>query len=232
MTTLKVLSAGAMKPALSALAPAFGAARGVEVALSFGPAPEVSAKARDASHDFSVVIGPDAVIGALVAEGRVHGEDRVGLGGVKAAVAVHRDAPAPDLATPDAVREAVRAASAIVYNTASSGQYIDAMIRGLGIAEEVEPRVRRYPDAAEAMRFLGSPEGRTAIGFGQSSAIRGYESQFAIRLAGALPDAIGNVTAYVGTVATTAPQPELARAFLTHLASGEGRAALAATGVQ
>jgi molybdate transport system substrate-binding protein len=173
-----------------------------------------------------------SLIAALAGEGKLVAGSRRPLGGVKAAVALHRDARVPDLSTPEAVRAAVRAASAIVYNTASSGQYIDAMIKGLGIAEEVEPRVRRFPNAEDAMRFLGSDAGRAAIGFGQSSAIRGYEKPLGVRQAAALPDAIGNVTRYEAALAATAPDAAVGAAFIAFLAGPQGRRHLAATGVE
>jgi len=232
MADLEILSAGAVKPAMQVLVPAFEAARGVSVEASFGPAPELKARTRDGTGSIGLLAGPKALIGELAAAGKLDAASRRALGGVKAAIALHRDAPVPDLSTPDAVRAAVLAAAAIVYNTASSGQYIDQMIRGLGIADTVEPRVQRLPTAEDAMRFLGSDAGRTAIGFGQSSAICGYEQAFAVRLAAPLPDAIGNVTEYEVAVATAAPRPELAEAFIAFLTGPEGVAALRAIGVQ
>ncbi|MGE0653953.1 MAG: substrate-binding domain-containing protein [Alphaproteobacteria bacterium] len=232
MATLQVLSAGAVKPALATIAPAFEAAEGIAIDATFGPAPELRERTKRGTGDFGVVIGPESLIVALAGEGKLVDESRRPLGGVKAAVALHRDARVPDLSTPDAVAAAVRAASAIVYNTASSGQYIDAMIKGLGIAEEVEPRVRRFPNAEDAMRFLGSDAGRDAIGFGQSSAIRGYEKPLGVRQVAALPDAIGNVTRYEAALATTAPDAAAAAAFIDFLVGPEGRRHLAATGVE
>ncbi len=232
MTTLNVLSAGAVKPALSTLGPAFGRNKGIEVTLAFGPAPEVRARVKDGTGDIGVLIGPKKLIADLTAEGKAAAEGRAVLGGVKAAIAVHRDAPAPDISNADAVRKAVRAASAIVYNTASSGQFIDQMIAGLGVMDEVAARIQRFANAEEAMRFLGSDAGRDAIGFGQSSAIRGYEKPLGVRQVGALPDDIGNVTEYQAAPAARAPEGALARDFIAYLVSPEGLAALRATGVE
>lgn len=232
MTVLEVLGAGAVKPAMATIAPAFAREAGIEIKASFGPAPELRARTKDGTGAFGVVIGPKALIAALSEEGKLVAASRRALGGVKAAIALHRDAMVPDLSTPDAVRAAVLRASAIVYNTASSGQFIDEMITRLGIMDEVAARIRRYPDAEQAMRFLGSDEGRSAIGFGQSSALRGYEQTLGMRQVAALPDAIGNVTTYEAALATAAPDGAAARAFLDFLAGPEGRRHLAATGVE
>lgn len=232
MAELEILSAGAVKPAMVELVPAFETARGISIAIDFAPAPELKARTAGGTGAVGVLAGPKKLVRELAAAGKLDAASRRALGGVKAAIALNRDAKAPDLSTPDAVRAAVLAADRIVYNTASSGQYIDEMIRGLGIADAVEEKVERFPTAEEAMRFLGSDAGRAAIGFGQSSAIRGYEKMFAVRLAAALPDAIGNVTEYEAAVATAAPQPELAEAFIAFLTGEVGRKALNAIGVE
>lgn len=231
MTVLNVISAGAMKPALDTLGPAFGAANGCEVSFAFGPAPEVKRRIAE-EGGFDVVIGPSRLLDALEEEGVIEGSSRVALGGVKAAIAVHKDADAPDISTPDAVSAAIRAASAVVYNSGSSGQFIDGMIKGLGIADEVEPRVQRLADGEAVMNFLASDDGRTAIAFGQSSAIRGYEKALPVRLLGALPDSIGNVTAYEGSVAAATANADIARAFLAGLLSDDGRNTLVACGIE
>jgi len=232
MAGLEVLSAGAVKPAMGTIVPAFEAATRAKILVSFGPAPELKARTADGTGAFGVIIGPKSLIAALANEGKVTAASRRALGGVKAAIALHRDAPVPDLSTPDAVREAVRKASAIVFNTASSGQYIEEMIKRLGIMDEVGARIQRFPTAEDAMRFLGSDAGRSAIGFGQSSAIRGYEKTLGVRQVAALPDAIGNVTSYEAALAATAPDAAVAQAFLDYLAGAEGLRQLAATGVE
>lgn len=232
MTTLEVLSAGAVKPAMGTIAPAFEMATGTRISATFGPAPELRERTRAGTGAFGVIIGPQSLIAALAAEGRVVAASRRTLGGVKAAIALHKDARVPDLSTPEALREAVRKASFIVYNTASSGQFIDEMIKGLGIMDEVSARIHRYANAEEAMRFLGSDDGRAAIGFGQSSALRGYEKAMGVRQVAALPEAIGNVTSYDAALAATAPDMAAAKAFLDYLAGPEGLRQLTATGVE
>lgn len=232
MADLEILCAGAVRPAMADLVPAFERARGVTVAASFGPAPELKARMMAGAAGVGVLAGPRKLVRELAAGGKLEAASLRPLGGVKAAIALHRDAPEIDLSTPDAVRNAVLAADRIVYNTASSGQFIDEMIRGLGIAEAVEAKVARYETAEDAMRLLGSEEGRSAIGFGQSSAIRGYENSFAVRLAAALPDAIGNVTEYEAAVTAAAPDRELAEAFVAYLTGPDGIQGLRATGVQ
>jgi molybdate transport system substrate-binding protein len=231
MSTLEVLSAGAVKPAMALLIPIFEQAHEGKVAITFGPAPELREITKDGTGLLGLIIGPKQLIADLVTEGKLDGASRQSLGGVQAAIALHKDAPVPNLSTPDAVRDAIRAADRIVFNTASSGQYIADMITRLGIGTEVADRIQRYPTAEEAMVFLGSDAGRKAIGFGQSSAIRGYES-LGVRQVAALPDAIGNVTEYNAALCRAAPNVELAQSFLDFITSEESRAVFRSTGVE
>jgi molybdate transport system substrate-binding protein len=231
MSTLEVLSAGAVKPAMTLLIPAYEQTRDVKVAITFGPAPELREITKDGTGLLGLMAGPKQLIADLVAEGKLDGARHQSLGGVKAAIALHKDAPVPDLSTPDAVRDAIRAADRIVFNTASSGEYIAGMIDGLGIGAEVVGRIQRYPNAEEAMVFLASDVGRKAIGFGQSSALRGYEP-LGVRQVAALPEAIGNVTEYGAALCKAAPNAALAGDFLDFITSEESRAVLRSTGVE
>ncbi|MFT5538495.1 MAG: molybdate transport system substrate-binding protein [Alphaproteobacteria bacterium] len=231
MPTLEVLSAGAVKPAMALLTPVFEQARRAKVAITFGPAPELREITKDGTGLLGLVAGPKQLVVDLVTEGKLDGASRQSLGGVKAAIALHKDAPVPDLSTPDAVRDAIQAADRIVFNTASSGQYIADMIDRLGIGVEVADRIQRYPNAEEAMVFLASDAGRKAIGFGQSSALRGYES-LGVRQVAALPEAIGNVTEYEAALCKAAPDAVLARDFLDFIISVESRAVFLSTGVE
>lgn len=231
MSTLEILSAGAVKPAMALLIPAFEQARGTKVAITFGPAPELKEITKDGTGFLGLMAGPKQLIAGLVSEGKLDKASCQSLGGVKAAIALHKDAAVPDLSTPDAVREAIRAADRIVFNTASSGEYIAGMIDGLGIGAEVADRIQRYANAEEAMVFLASDAGRKAIGFGQSSALRGYEP-LGVRQVAALPDAIGNVTEYDAALCTAAPDTALARDFLDFISSDESRAVFRSTGVE
>ncbi|MGY9004658.1 MAG: substrate-binding domain-containing protein [Alphaproteobacteria bacterium] len=234
MAAIQVLSAGAVRVGLTDLAAEFGNKNNCEVDVTFSTGPEIRERLTAdgaGNDDLDLVVAPKALMDDLVAAGCVDASTRFTLGGVKAAVAVKTGAPMPDISSADSLRAAILAAEVIVYNKASSGQYIDQMIAGLGIADDVEAKIQRFPDACIAMTFLGKMESDGGLGFGQSSAIRGY-APLGVTQVGPLPDAVGNVTTYDAAVAVATANRETTDGLLGYLTSEYGLAAFTATGVE
>lgn len=230
MARVNVLSAAAVRRAVTERAADFERERGTHVALTFSTGPIIREAVMAGEAGADVVIGPEALMEQLAGEKRTDAGTARVIGGVKAGAAVCRGAAHPDLSSDDAVRAVLRRASAIVFNTASSGQFIDEMIKGLGVAQEVESKIRRFPDGADAMAFLARDATGTAVGFGQTTGLAVHE-HLGIEVVGPLPDSIGKLTAYVGAVAADASNVDGARQFLDSLSDAQGRERLAATGV-
>lgn len=239
-----VLCAGAARPAIQQIAARFesgsiphaGAssprsvpARRLE--LCFGPAPRLKAMMEENPPALGVVIGPSSLIGAACSEETLVAESRIALGTVQAGVALPRAAEAIDLSTPEALCRALGRADPIVFNTASSGRAIEAMLTRLDLDPEILGRIRRFETAEEAMALLGDPEGARGIGFGQASAIRGFE-RLGVRLAGPLPGALAIRTDYEAARARTAPDPGMAGDFLDFLQTAGSRAIFHETGLE
>jgi molybdate transport system substrate-binding protein len=49
---------------------------------------------------------------------------------------VRSDAPAPNVATVDALKQALLAADRVVYNTASTGLYLDRLFEKMGVLDQ------------------------------------------------------------------------------------------------
>ena len=230
MPGIRVLSAAAVRQGLASLAESFGAETGTEVNLTFTTGPNIRERLETGTDVADVIVAPDALIDALADKGRVLGEGAAKLGGVEAGVAIKSGAPVPDISTADAVRAALRKAEVVVFNKASSGEFIAEMIAGLGVADEIAARVRRFEDGAEAMRFLAAAEGDSALGFGQSTGLKIHEPM-GITVIGPLPADIGKVTTYVAAPAPEAADPAQARALIAFLTNEAGREWFRETGV-
>lgn len=230
MPDIRVLSAAAVRQGLASLAESFTAETGAGVNLAFATGPNIRQRLESADDVADVVIAPDALIDALAKQGRVLGEGRATLGGVEAGVAIKTGDPVPDISTADAVRAALLAADAVVFNKASSGDFIAEMIAGLGVADAIADRVRRFEDGAEAMRFLAEFKGDGALGFGQSTGLKVHE-HMGITVIGPLPAEIGKVTSYVAAPAPEAADPAQARALIAYLTDDSARERFRATGV-
>ncbi len=105
---------------------------------------------------------------------------RVGIG-----VIVRTGAVAPNIRTPDALKQAVLAADAVVYNTAGSGQSVQKMFEDMGISAQIQSKANRPANAAQTMDRIIQGKGNE-IGFGLISEIKPYETK-GVRMVGPLP---------------------------------------------
>ena len=126
---------------------------------------------------------------------------------------------------------ALLAAPAVVFNRASSGVYIEDMLRQLGLLDRLAPRVVRTDTGAEVVQCIATDAPSGSIGFGQSTEIRRLAST-GVRLLGVLPEPVAHATAYEAVLLRSgAPSPE-ADAFLAFLGTAQARALLARAGVE
>jgi len=167
----------------------------------------------------------------LIAAGKIVDGSMVAIGEIAAGVVVRDGAEEPDLSSAETLRDALLAADRIVYNEASSGQYIETMIDKLGIADKVAGRTVRVANGAAVMEHLAADGHARTIGFGQVTEIRLHES-LGVHLVGPLPAEIGKVTAYAAGLATDASNVDAAASLVGFIGSQRGRAIFAETGVE
>jgi molybdate transport system substrate-binding protein len=149
---------------------------------------------------------------------------------VGAGIIVRSAAAAPDVSSVDALKRALLAADSVVYNTASTGLYLDKLFAKIGILEELKPKTTRYPDGASVMEHVIKGKG-SEIGFGAITEIKMYEPK-GLKLVGPLPADVQNYTSYEAVVMSGAPAADAARAVLKLLASPAGKAAFVSGGVE
>src|ERR1019366_4827784 len=129
---VKVLSAGAVEPGLEAFAQQVKRDTGHELKIQFNTAPQI-AKRLAAGEVYDILISPPAAIEQAAKDGKVAADSRVPVGRVGAGVIVRAGAPAPNVATVDALKQALLGADSVVYNTASTGLYLDKLFGNMGI---------------------------------------------------------------------------------------------------
>ena len=227
---IRILSAGAVEPGLRAFAQLVKTVTGDDLAIQFNTAPRIAERLA-AGETFDILISPPAVIAQAVKDGKVvAGSSAPVTGRVGAGVVVRSDAPAPNVATSDALKLSLQNANSIVYNTASTGIYLDRLFEKMGILEQLKPKTTRYPDGAAVMEHVSKGKGNE-IGFGAITEIRQYEAK-GLRLAGPLPADVQNYTSYDAALMTGASASAPAKAALALLATPAGKAALVAAGVE
>ena len=96
------------------------------------------------------------------------------------------------MATVEALKQVLLAADSIVYNTASTGLYLDKLFAELRILDALKPKTTRYPDGASVMEHVIKGKGNE-IAFGAITEIKAFEPK-GLRFVGPLPAEIQNYT--------------------------------------
>jgi molybdate transport system substrate-binding protein len=232
-SSLRILSTGAPKGGVSGCAKAFEQATGRAVEVAFVTAPVLREQVVKGEAAADVVVGPVARIEEFEGSGSVVPGTRTPVGSVKAGVVVRDGATTPDFSSAEGLKQAILVADSIVYNVATSGQYIVQMMENLGVAEVIEAKVTRVPNGAGVMLHLADSEIGNEIGFGQLTKIRVHEDRgLPVRLVGALPMELENVTTYAAAVFGKAADDAGARALVAFMESDEGQAICRASGLE
>lgn len=231
--TLKVLSTGAPKGGVSGCANAFGEKTGSVVDVSFVTAPALKELVEEGTAQADVIVAPVARMDGFQEAGQVRPDIRTVVGSVKAGVVIRDGAHVPDISSADSLKSAILAAESVVYNVATSGQYIVQMMDRLGVADEIKDRVTTVPNGSGVMMHLADSPLENEIGFGQLTEIRVHEDRgITVRLVGALPKELENVTTYCAAIFAKAEQPALAKSLIEFMATDEGREICMASGLE
>lgn len=228
--SIRILSAGAPKSGVRLSAEAWSEKTGTLFSVEFATAPVIKDRVGSGSADADIVVAPLPAMEGFVAAGRIVAGSLMPLGAIAAGVVVRNGAAEPDLSSVEAFRAALLDADALVYNQASSGQYIAAMIDKLGIADQVAGKTVRVANGAAVMEHLAADDRVRTVGFGQVTEIRLHEN-IGVHLVGPLPSEIGKVTAYAAGLSTASADRDGAAALLAFMASHDGKAIFAGTGV-
>ncbi len=149
---IRILSAGAVEPGLQAFAQVAKRETGHDLKIQFNTTPQIAQRLA-AGEAYDIVIAPPDAIAKAAQDGKVVADTRIAVGRVGGGV-VRNGAPAPDIASVDALKRTLLAADSVVYNTASSGIYLDKLFEKMGILEQLKPKTTRYPDGASVMEHV------------------------------------------------------------------------------
>ena len=226
---ISVLSAGAVEPGLHRFAELVQRETGHELRIQFNTAPQIAKRLSD-NDVYDILISPPAVISEAVKDGKVDASTRVPVGRVGVGIVTRANASTLTVATVDHFKAALLAAESVVYNTASTGIYLDKLFEQLGVFDQIKPKTTRYPDGASVMEHVIKGKG-AEMGFGAITEVRMYEPK-GLKFVGPLPAEIQNYTSYEAALMTGAKAAEPARAVMKVLATQEAKAAFVSGGVE
>lgn len=220
---LVVLSAGAAKGVVEALAPAFRDETGAGIAGTYGAVGAIREQFL-ASARCDVLIMTAAMLDDLARDGRIDRGTIAPLGQVATGVAVRAGDAHPPIGDRAALRECFARAAALYCpdtERATAGIHFVRVLRELGLWPGAEARIRAFPSGAVAMRALADAAGPALVGCTQVTEILYTPG---VDLVGTLPPEFALATTYCVAVAARAPNAVLARRFATLLADPATRA--------
>lgn len=224
-----VLSGGAVEPGLHAFAALAKRETGHDLRIQFNTGPQI-AKRLAANEVYDILISPPPALELSIKEGKVVAETRVAVGRVGAGIIVRAGVTPPDVSSVEALKKALLAADAVVYNQASTGIYLDKLFAGWGILEQLKPKTARHANGESVMEHVIRGSGNQ-IGFGAITEIKLFVPK-GLQYVGPLPAEVQNYTSYQAVVMNGAANAEAARAVLKLLASPAGKAAFVSGGVE
>jgi len=219
---VRVLSVGAVQNAVKSLAADFAKETGHQIVFTIGSPAMVMQRIKD-GETYDAVIVSEPAMDLLDREGTVNPESRERLATTGLGVAVRAGAPAPDLSTPEAFKQALLAAKSIVYGDPTlpnqSGEKAEKILANAGLLDTLKPKIQIVPGQAASQEKVA--KGEVELGLYNVSEIPEGKG---LKLAGPVPPPLQINTTYEGALMSDGSVPEAARAFIRFLGEPEARA--------
>ena len=227
-SVVTLVAPGGIKDAIEELIPGFEHKTGDTVKATFGSGLGTKKQvAQGEAFDVPIVQPPYPEV---LASGNVVASTATPLATVFVGVAVRQGAPKPDISTPEAVKRMLLAAKSISYPNAAGGAAagvsFDETLKKLGIADEMQPKIKRAQGGAGAMSMVAKGEVEIGLTFLSEMGEPGID------VVGPLPREISNPTTLVGFVSAHAKDPAAAKALLEYLSSPAAASVYKSHGMQ
>jgi molybdate transport system substrate-binding protein len=213
-TPIRIISSMATKSLLSDMATMFES-QAPQYTVQIESVGGVDAAKRvQAGEAFDGVVLAGNAIDNLLSEGKLLAGSRVDLvhSGVAAAVPV--GAHAPDIASEEALKQAILNAPSLGYSTGPSGVELFKLFERWGISAQIAHKLVQAKAGVPVGALLA--QGEVMLGFQQLSEMKGVQG---INVLGPLPEAVQITTTFSGGVSVASTQPQAVRNLLAFWAS-------------
>jgi molybdate transport system substrate-binding protein len=222
MTGLSILSGGAAQGLVGGLAAKFKQQTGLDITGEFGAVGAMATKLRQ-GVPADILILTSALIADLARERLAVENSIADVGRVETALAVRSSDALVSVHDAATLRGALLSADAIFVpdtKVSTAGIHVAKVLARLGIGDEVENRLKIYPNGATAMRHMAESDARRPIGCTQSTEIIATAG---VKLSGALPKGCELATLYTAAVTTRAAHAREAQILIDLLTSADQR---------
>jgi molybdate transport system substrate-binding protein len=214
---LKVISAGAVRGLIAEIIDDYSRQTGQKFDFTIGTTGQLRTIIASGQHaDLIIVSTP--LMGELEKTGKLTPGSRAELGRVGIGVTVREGVTVPDVSTPDALKKALIEARSVAYTNpaegGTSGIYFTSVAERFGIGDEIKKKAVLTRGGREAAIEVAEGRAELAIVFiSEAAAVKG------VRLAGPLPPALQDYSAYAAAIPASSTDPAAARAFIAALTS-------------
>jgi len=210
---MDILCTNGVKSVMLELVPLFERAHGTTIAVNWGSTNALLKEIKGGAGGDVAVLTAEAV-DELIEERKALAGSRVDVARSRIGIAVRRGAKRPDIASPEALKRALVAASSVAHSkTGLSGVYFPAVLARLGIADAIKSKIV-IPDPGIPVGEVVA-KGDAEIGIQQISELLPVAG---IDIVGPLPEPLQKITTFSGGVLATAKEPSLAEALLKFVA--------------
>jgi molybdate transport system substrate-binding protein len=224
---IRILSDGALEPALARIAEDYRYRTGQQVFIKYAIGRALKARVV-LGENVDIFIATARDIEELVASGRVIDNQRASIARVGVALSTRYDGPAPDISTPEGLRQAVLRADSLVYSSRESGIYFANVLERLGIAHAVKGKTTRFYSGADAFDEVLRRRGHD-FAVGLTTQINAY-GRNGLRLVGPLPEDVQSYIVFQAGVLAKSRAKDAAREFLHFLGAPPAQSTLASIG--
>ncbi len=211
---LKVISAGAVRGVVGGMIDEYSRQTGHKFHFTTGPTGFLrDTIASGQPADLIIASGP--LMADLERTGKITPGSRVDLGRIGLGVVVRKDATAPDISTPDALKQALTNAKSIAHTDPKLGgtstTHLMKLAAQFGIADAVTRKGVHATGGNDAVGKVARGEAEIAVVLVSEIHDKGA------KLVALLPEPVQLWTVYSAAIPASSTQPDHARAFITAL---------------
>jgi molybdate transport system substrate-binding protein len=225
---LTVFATGSMADPLKELGQEFTRETGHSLRFSVSTTGGVMNKLKAGEKGDVIVISNEAA-DTLEKQGEFVPSTRRDVASSLFGVVVKRNAPTPDISTPEALKQVVLSARSVSYPdpiaAAASGGYVEAVFRKLGILNAAKEKASLKPMGVLVGEAVEKGEAELGLSF-----MSEFVADKNLKVV-AFPDSLQKPQLYTAGVLTGTLNAEPARAFIAFITRPEARAQLKAAGV-
>src|ERR1700726_3572855 len=214
---LKVISAGAVRGLIAEIIDDYSHQTGQKFDFTIGTTGQLRTVITS-GQPADLVIVSVPLMGEMEKTGKLTPGSRAELGRVGIGVAVRDGASVPDVATPDALKQALVEAKSVAYTNpaegGTSGIHFASVTERLGIADAIKQKAVLTKGGREAAIEVAEGRAEMAVVFvSEAIAVKG------VKVAGLLPPSLQDFSAYAAAIPASSTDPAAARAFIAALTS-------------